>query len=100
MKKIEVNLLPEEAFDESRFKSSLYEKLKVNPEEAFLRPIRRSIDARGKTVWVKVQVELTPVGQQTSVSFKSNYSDVSKKPRVIIVGAGPAGLFAAIRLIE
>ncbi len=99
-KKIEINLSPEEGFDETLFKSTLYHKLKLNPEEVYVRPVRRSIDARGKNVLVKVQVEMSPVGQQATISYEKNYSDVSKKQRVIIVGAGPAGLFAAIRLVE
>ncbi len=99
-KKIEVILSPEEAFDEALFTDSLYQKSKLDHEEVFLRPVRRSIDARGKNVLVKVQVELVPVDERTRILYKKNYSDVSKKTRVIIVGAGPAGLFAAIRLIE
>ncbi len=99
MNKTEIILRPEEAFDEARFMSALYEKLKLNPQEVFIRPIRRSIDARGKNVSVKIQVEISPV-EQSKISYSKNYPDVSKKPRVIIVGAGPAGLFAAIRLIE
>ncbi len=98
-KRIEISLRPEEAFDEARFMPSLYEKLKLNPQEVHILPIRRSIDARGKNVTVKIQVELHPVGQ-TEISYSKNYPDVSSKRVVIIVGAGPAGLFAAIRLIE
>jgi uncharacterized FAD-dependent dehydrogenase len=98
-KKIEVVLAPDEAYDEARFMPSLYEKLKLNPEEAHLKPVRRSIDARGKNVSVKIQVEIHSVGE-SKISYSRNYADVSRKPEVIIVGAGPAGLFAAIRLIE
>jgi hypothetical protein len=99
MNKIEISLHPEEAFDEVRFMPALYERLKLNPQEVFIKPIRRSIDARGKNVSVKIQVEISPV-EQTKTSYSRSYPDVSKRPRVIIVGAGPAGLFAAIRLIE
>ena len=59
-KKIEVNLSPEEAFDESIFKESLYRKLYLKPEEVFVQPLRRSIDARGRNVLVKIQVEVLP----------------------------------------
>jgi len=98
--KTEIILTPEEAFDEARFKTALYEKLKLNPQEFFIKPIRRSIDARGKNVSVKIQVEILSTDQQNVSTYQKNYADVSKSKRVIIVGAGPAGLFAAIRLIE
>ncbi|HTH57370.1 MAG TPA: FAD-dependent oxidoreductase [Cyclobacteriaceae bacterium] len=98
-KKVEIVLRPEEAFDEARFRPSLYEKLRLDPQEVFLTPVRRSIDARGKNIAVKVQVEIQEPGQ-AQITYTKNYEDVSQRSRVIIVGAGPAGLFAAIRLIE
>ncbi|MBS1487012.1 MAG: FAD-dependent oxidoreductase [Bacteroidetes bacterium] len=98
-KTVEVILSPEEAFDESRFRPSLYEKLKLDPHEIFVTPLRRSIDARGKNVVIRVQVEIRPQ-DSASKNYSVDYPDVSKQKRVIIVGAGPAGLFAAIRLIE
>jgi len=98
--KTEVRLLPEEAFDESRFQSCLYEKLKLRPDEFFVRPVRRSIDARGKTTWVNVQVDVVPADEMRPASRVRSYQDVRQSDRVIVVGAGPAGLFAALRLIE
>lgn len=98
-KKVEVVLSPQEAFSEERLMPALYDKLRLNSQDVFLKPVRRSIDARGKNVTVKVQVEICEPGQ-TETSYSKNHEDVSKNPSVIVIGAGPAGLFAAIRLIE
>lgn len=97
----EVDLLPEEAFEHTTFQQSVLNKLSLPAGDFFVRPLRRSIDARGRRVIVKLQVELIPRGLQTPlIEYKRDYPDVSKASRVIIVGAGPAGMFAAIRLIE
>src|SRR6187551_1340793 len=100
-KTIEVVLTPDEAFDDQVSKQALYSKLKVNPDEFFIHPLRRSIDARSRNVSVNILVEVIPVGKQNSfITFKKQYQDVSKCKPVIVVGSGPAGLFAALRLIE
>lgn len=101
-KTIEVQLSPQEAFDESQFRHILSDKLHIPDNGSqIINPIRRSIDARGKNVMVKVLVEVTPAAEARPViTYQKNYPDVSKADPVIIVGSGPAGLFAAIRLIE
>jgi len=100
-KTIEVILTPEEAFDDQGLKQILYGRLNVKPEEFFIQPLRRSIDARGRHVSVHLLVELIPAGKQTPlITFKKEYKNVGKSKPVVIVGAGPAGLFAALRLIE
>lgn len=101
-KTIEVQLSPQEAFDESQFKHILSHKLHI-PEDGplIINPIKRSVDARSKNVSVKVLVELIPAREgKPTITYQKNYPDVSKADPVIIVGSGPAGLFAAIRLIE
>lgn len=99
---VELQLTPQEAFDESLFKPALFTKLTIpNDGSVLLQPLKRSIDARGRKVHVNVLVEIIPSSQATAqITYQKNYDDVSQAPRVIIVGAGPAGLFAAIRLIE
>lgn len=101
-KTIEVQLSPQEAFDESAFKPALFQKLGIQDDgSVFINPIRRSVDARGKNVWVKVLVEIIPAKETTDkITYRKDYPYVSQAQPVIIVGAGPAGLFAAIRLIE
>jgi uncharacterized FAD-dependent dehydrogenase len=96
---VELQLSPQEAFDQSLFTNALYRKLSLSPDgEQKVIPTKRSIDARGKNVIVRVQVELV-TGEGRSKN-QIEYKDVSREHQVIIVGAGPAGLFAALRLIE
>lgn len=99
---IELQLTPQEAFDESLFKPALYSKLRITDDgSVHVRPLKRSIDARGRHVHVNVLVEVIPSGQSgNEITYRKEYKNVSQAPRVIIVGAGPAGLFAALRLVE
>jgi uncharacterized FAD-dependent dehydrogenase len=98
----EIILTPQEAFDETSFKSTLYQKLKLPTDGGlYVHPLKRSIDARGRKVLVKVLVEILPASEVgKELSYKKEYPNVGNAERVVIVGAGPAGLFAAIRLIE
>ncbi|MFN5169236.1 MAG: NAD(P)/FAD-dependent oxidoreductase [Cyclobacteriaceae bacterium] len=96
----EVLLLPEEAFDEARFQEHARKKLNL-PEQICVVPRRRSIDARGRKVMLNFQVDLVDQSEYLRETFTRDYPNVSQSPnRIIIVGSGPAGLFAALRLIE
>lgn len=66
-----------------------------------VRILRRSIDARQRTIFVnlKVRVYINEQPQQDEY-VHTDYPDVSEAPQVIVVGAGPGGLFAALRSIE
>jgi len=98
----EIELTPQEAFDEPSFTSTLYRKLKLPTDgSVYVNPLKRSIDARGRKVLVKVLVEIVPsseVGRK--ITYVKDYPNVVLAERVVVVGSGPAGLFAAIRLIE
>jgi len=66
-----------------------------------IRILKRSIDARQREIFVNLTVRVFIDEEPPAVEYsKTAYHDVSERPRVIVVGAGPGGLFAALRLIE
>lgn len=100
-KTIETTLRPEEAFDPEVFKEVILKRARIDNPEAVVRPLRRSIDARSRNVKVNIKAqvflneEVPPL-----LSYKRDYPDVTNADSVIVVGLGPAGMFAALRLIE
>lgn len=95
-------LPPEEAYEQASLEAAVQRQL--GPEASFseCRVIRRSIDARSRHIKVNLQVE---VAKRGSLPPRISYSqdtlpEVPHSPSAIVVGAGPAGLFAALRLIE
>jgi uncharacterized FAD-dependent dehydrogenase len=101
--KISFKLLPSEASDESIIKK-IIANTTGQKESAItgVHLLKKSIDARAKTIWINLTVNAfinEPFKQREIQHF--NFKDVSKAPRtVVIIGAGPAGLFAALQLIE
>lgn len=91
---------PEIGFDGDNLKTFLIRKGLLSHEE-YYQIARRSVDARQKQIKVnlRIQADSRPI-EIEFVEFQRDYSNVSDKPQVIIVGAGPAGLFAALRAIE
>ncbi|MEO8471709.1 MAG: FAD-dependent oxidoreductase [Chryseolinea sp.] len=102
MKVTEIVLSPHEAFDEDNFLAILSQKIGVTPgTDLKVNPIKRSIDARSRNVVVRIQYDLVPIGEGAlDRNFERRYQSVHYGRRVLVVGSGPAGLFAALRLIE
>jgi len=94
---IDIKLKPNEAFDESRL-NAIAESKKGN--NSFYRINKRSIDARKREPVVNVQLEYFDSNPPPLISYEKPQKSVADKDSVIIVGAGPAGMFAALRLIE
>ena len=100
-KEINISLSPKQASDEQFYKPVLAEKLHVTEDQIKLVQLkRRSIDARHRDIRVNlafdVYVDELPEVEKTEF----HYDDVHRKEPVLVIGAGPAGLFAALRLIE
>ena len=102
-KNFHFKLLPSEAANESVVKQYIAstEAVKSSAITGF-HIIKSSIDARGKQAWINLQVHAfinEPFHEREQMTF--HFQDVSNaSQKVIIVGAGPAGLFAALKLIE
>ncbi len=99
---IEISVKPEHAFEESLIASYLKEKLGKKWEAVHSYQIRkRSVDARGGRVRFNLRVELfSSAGKPEKSTFELKANQVQSAPEVFIAGAGPAGYFAAVRLIE
>lgn len=101
-RELQLAVPPDAGFDIDLLQNFIRKHLSVSPEQklhVILR--RRSIDARGRQV--KVNVTATVWIDEIPAESKPEhpqYTDVQGKSEVIVIGAGPAGLFAALKLIE
>lgn len=96
----QISLPGDLAFDEDRLKEYL-ERENLLKKGQYHQILKRSVDARKRQVRVHLQVEVrdTPI-EVEYVEYEHHEHDVRKSNQVIIVGAGPAGLFAALRAVE
>ncbi|KAF2341992.1 NAD(P)/FAD-dependent oxidoreductase [Flavobacterium tistrianum] len=102
-KELLLQVTPEIAANESLLKDYLSKQIKVSAQEIqHVSILKRSIDARQKAIKINLKVLIYLKGepfQETKLELPI-YKDVSNAQEVIVVGAGPAGLFAALQLIE
>lgn len=97
---VQIQVLPEDIEDTQLILHLANKKNRSKPSDfPFFYIRKRSIDARKKPIKYNLQVVLTPI--QQSLPFKKrDFSNIANAPEVHIVGAGPAGLFAALEAIE
>ncbi len=103
VQELQITVFPQEAFDEDMLRKYLLREKGILPQElTALRILRRSIDARRRPVRVNLSLRLYLNEQPSERSFRKTHYPVlpDTAPAAIVVGAGPAGLFAALRLIE
>ena len=99
---IQLRVLPQIASDSSLIINYIAEEKGIDARTIkAIRIVRRSIDARQRQVYVNLTVRTYVNEEPTDLAYTvTEYPDVSKGKPVIVVGEGPAGLFAALRLIE
>jgi uncharacterized FAD-dependent dehydrogenase len=103
IKQLTLSIPPEIAYEPERLKFKIAADLDISPERILRTDIiRRSIDARKRNILVNIAV-IAHIDEidKTAVEPKPIiYPNVSNSKQVVVVGAGPAGLFAALQLIE
>ena len=102
MKTLSLRVLPAVAAQEAELRKYLARELAVNPKSVTAVKVRkRSIDARQRTIYVNLTVDVYVNEEPPTLDFAPiDYPNVEGAAPVIVVGAGPGGLFAALRLIE
>ena len=102
IKEYSIRVRPHQAVNEATIKDYLAHEEGLEMKSlTHVRVLKRSIDARQRTIFVNLKVRVYINEEPTDDEYvKTEYRDVSSAPQVIVVGAGPGGLFAALRLIE
>lgn len=98
----QIRVLPQVGYNEDNIKDYLAREKGIDQRTINqIRVLKRSIDARHRDIYVNLKVRIyINEFPQDEAYIKTEYQNVSDKPEVIVVGEGPSGLFASLRLIE
>jgi len=99
MKEIDLRVSPQIAYSPEQANEAVRELLGLSQSEGF-RVVRRSIDARHGRAEVILRVRIFSPDEPVETATERDFKSVDPSRRVIIIGAGPAGLFAALKLVE
>ncbi|MCU0442395.1 MAG: FAD-dependent monooxygenase [Bacteroidia bacterium] len=98
-KQIEISLLPEQCANSEAIISYAQQHLKLNASTQ-VEIVRKSLDARRKPIRYNILLNIITDKDSVSKTYTFHFDLVHQKPHAVIIGAGPAGLFAALKLIE
>lgn len=98
----QVRMLPQQAASEAAMREFIAREKGIDARTIkHVRVLRRSIDARQRTIYINLKVRVYINEEPRDEEYiPVEYRDVSSAPAVVVVGAGPGGLFASLRLIE
>ena len=96
-----IDLTPQEYCTPALLRKAVSRKSGIPADDLFhVEVLRRSLDSRRGRILYHATVELYCGEEYVAPDYRGHYQDCHNKPAVIIVGAGPAGLFAALRALE
>ncbi len=101
-KELQIRVTPQVAYNEQNITDYVSREIGIDRRTIkHVRVLKRSIDARQRQIYVNLTLRIYINEEPTDEAYiKTEYPDVSKAPQVIVVGEGPCGLFAALKLIE
>lgn len=102
IQEFQLRALPEQVYNEQTLRRFVAREKGMDERTIKgVRILKKSIDARQRTIFINLKVRVYVNEQPSDEAFvPTEYPNVAGKPRVVVVGAGPGGLFAALRLIE
>lgn len=98
----QIRVLPQVGYNEDNIKNYLAKEKGIDQRTIKqIRVLKRSVDARHRDIYVNLKVRIyVNEFPQDEAYIKTEYQNVSDKPEVVVVGEGPSGLFASLKLIE
>ena len=101
-KELQIRVTPQVAYSEQNIADYVSREIGIDRRTiSHVRVLKKSIDARQRQIYVNLTLRIYINEEPSDEAYvRTEYPDVSKAPQVIVVGEGPCGLFAALRLIE